>query len=82
MRPGVVAAGGESLAVLGSGAVVEHLTTWGDADASELLAAMIDSWDEEGRPGLERLHVTVSYPPGISPGDGASGDGALSFSWI
>lgn len=81
--PGVAGRAGNSLAVLGRGPLADHLEAWGEVEAEEVLAGLIGRWEEQGRPGRERLRVRVSYdvaapeqPP--SP----SAPGVLSFDWV
>lgn len=80
---GVVGRAGESLAVLGPGPVVDHLDAWGEVDAEVVLAGIVGRWEEQGRPGRERLRVRVSYDVRpVGQERSRSGGSLLSFDWI
>ncbi len=81
--PGMVGRAGNSLAVLGRGPLTEHLSAWGEVEAEEVLAGLIGRWEEQGRPGRERLRVRVGYDvaaPGQLPSTSAVG--LPSFDWV
>jgi protein-L-isoaspartate(D-aspartate) O-methyltransferase len=80
--PGVVGAGGSSLAVLRRAPVVDHLDAWGGTEAEDALLGLVERWEVLGRPGRERLRVHVNYGAAPQAGRPASRTGgAVSFDW-
>lgn len=80
--PGVVGAGGGSLAVLRRAPVVDHLDARGGTEAEDALLGLVERWEILGRPGRERLRVHVNYGAAPRAGRPASREGgAVSFDW-
>lgn len=64
--PGLVAAGGRSLALLGGRRTVTRIEAYGEPEAEFALLDLIERWKARGRPGAGELRVEASFPRGRS----------------
>ena len=63
---GVIASGGQSLALLGGRRTVTRIDAHGDPEAEHLLLDFVDRWKALGRPGQSDLELEVDFINGTS----------------
>jgi protein-L-isoaspartate(D-aspartate) O-methyltransferase len=63
---GIVAPGARSLALLVGYPFVSRMLVYGEDDAGDELERLVKGWVDQGRPGADHVHMTVSFRNGTS----------------
>ena len=59
--PGIIERDGRSLAHLSGGRHISRLDAYGGRGSELLLRALVEAWKRDGRPGVDRLRIRVSF---------------------